>query len=695
MTSKTSCNNSIPYKKYVLENIKQRSWFMVLSFISLFFVQTVYITINIENFFNGFNGQDLASYQEDFPFLLNGAYARPLAFILALLAIVCAVSGYAYLHQSEKTDFFHGLPLKRSQWFNISYLGGLLMFLIPYLLSSLCTMAIAASKGILVSSNLVPSLLAVLGGLLGCLILYHTAILAMMLTGRLIAGTLAAFVLIVYGSMVTELFSELCSRFYDTLYHTASKDSLPAALSTVLSPLSIYSSSLYRTASNDRLPLFLLAAAIFITGIWALACYLYEKRSLETAGNTLAFPKSASVIKILIAVPTALSFGLFADSFNHSTGNKWVIFCSIFAVILLCGLIEFIYTRDLRQICRRKTASLISIIGTVGILAVMQLDLFGYDTWLPEKTDIKSMALYSDSYLYYLDYADSVVENSEAYYPLFANNAQTTNIDRLYQLAEEGVSNHNAGIHPDDMYQQTSMNDYTGVIIRFNKTNGKSSYRSYMVKCESLTDTLDELCQKESYRRNLFPVFHVTEDQIESVELHDIRSTMPLQLTGEEKAALLKAYQQDVLGVDIHKLQEESPIGSFSFHLKSNKFPPDRSTYTADPIFAMTNLYIFDTYTNTLDLLKKYGYTICTKIQPEDVVQMTYTKPDPKDNDSESGAYPVTDPAKIRQFLDRIKYTAPRIAGGWDPETGYIEVWLKGETSSQHYPVYQEESKNP
>ena len=262
MTSKTSCNNSISYRKYILENVKQRIWFMVLSFITLFFMQTVSITMRIENFLNSSAEQPLNSYREQFPRMLNGSLARPFTVIILLLAVICAVSGYAYLHQPEKSDFFHGFPLKRIQWFNISYIGGLLMFLIPYLSSSLCTMVIAASKGVLVSSNFLPSVLAVFGGILGYLILYHTAILAMMLTGRLLSGTLAAFVLIVYYSMAEELFSGLFSTFYDTLYtpRHGERSLLIDSLSNILSPLDLYQSLTYRTAANYKLPLFLLFA---------------------------------------------------------------------------------------------------------------------------------------------------------------------------------------------------------------------------------------------------------------------------------------------------------------------------------------------------------------------------------------------------------------------------------------------------
>ena len=63
MTSKTSCNNStsyknrIPYRRYILENIKQRSWLAATSLIAFFLLQPVYIMVNIENFLKHFRGR--------------------------------------------------------------------------------------------------------------------------------------------------------------------------------------------------------------------------------------------------------------------------------------------------------------------------------------------------------------------------------------------------------------------------------------------------------------------------------------------------------------------------------------------------------------------------------------------------------------------------------------------------------------
>lgn len=691
MTSKISCNNTIPYRKYIWENIKQRGWLFVLSFVALFLTQTVYTTLHIENFLTTSGAEYIESCQEQFPYMLNGNFRTYLVFVMILLSVACAASGYAYLHQPEKTDFFHGFPLKRTQWFDISYVGGLLIFLIPYLFSSLCTMIIGAVNGVLVSSNFTECILAVLGGILGFLILYHTAILGMMLTGKLVAGVLAGFVLIVYGSMVTDLFSNLISTFLDTHYSIYNYDISQPQTSPVISyvsPLDMFSSMAYRTSANLQLPLFLLAAVIIIAAVWFAARFIYQKRQLEAAGNALAYPKTAPVIKILIAIPTALFIGFFAGSFYYTNGTKWIIICSILSVVLLCGIIEFIYSQDLRQIFKRKYSSLISILGVIGILAVMQFDLFGYDTWLPESSELESMALYGDTYPDYFGIYDvgSNLDYNNPQYILLNISGQQKDFESIYALAEEGILNHNLDITPDALYTDETA-DYTSIVIRFNKSNGSTSYRCYAVKRESLVDCLDKLCMKESYRKALFPVFRIKNEEVENVALNTLLGHTPLDLTQEEQHALLDAYRKDVMRVDIHKLQEDGPIGSFVLDLASDRTDTAAGTESAYYDNQISNLYIYDTYENTVNLLNEYGYTIKTKINPEDVTQMTHIIYSQGEKEADT-SIPVTDPVEISRLLDRIGYISSKIAGSMDWTNESVEVWLKGDTSARHYSLY-------
>lgn len=704
MISKTSCGNTVPYGKYILENIRQRGWLAALSALTLFLLLPVYTTMRIDNFLSLSGQEYIETLRERFPLMINGESSTYAGLVILLLAVVCGVSGFAYLHQSDMTDFFHSFPLKRSQWFQIAYLSGVILFLIPYLLCSLGTLLIAASRGVLVASNVTASVLAVLGGIVGFLLCYHTAILAMMLTGKLISGVLASFALLVYAYMITTLSENLISSYFATFSAPLTDGmTIGSLLSTALSPYELYEHMITLSPEVESLR-FLGAALVILVLLWLSAWMLYRHRALEMAGNALAYPKCGSVIKVLITVPTALYIGFFIQSFYYSNGQTWIIAASLAAAVLLCGVIEFIYTLDLRQLGRRKIASLVSVFLVAGILGVLRLDVFGYDSWLPESSKIESMALYSDSYMSYFTYPnDDDPYMSEAYRCALLNQeAQRTDFDAIYKLAQEGVEHVREDITTNSIYED-SLRDYCSIILRFNKKNGTSVYRTYAVSRESLVDCLEELSQNEVYRKNLFPIFHVENENVQGIILDDLLSNKQMDLTEEQRDALLNAYRLDVLQTDIATLQYADPIGSLTLRLKED---PAASTDTDSYPQELYGFYVYETYTNTLTLLDEYGDSPHTEIDPADVLQMTHfiysdasvaladqytdTLDARYSNNNAISTATVTDPEEMKSLLQRVCYSAPGIAGGREDYTESIEVLLRGDTGTRTFLLQEE-----
>ena len=188
MTSKIS------YSKFIKEDIRHRGWLAVLSAVLLLLCVTVSTILFVEASFSN-NTQAGPEEQFDllrnvFPALLNGSYNLFLTVLLLLLGALCAVTGFAYLHSRERTDFYHSLPLSRKQLFFLSYLSGLLIFLVPYLAACAFTILAGSGYGFLTISVLGRCGISMLGGTLAFLLVYHITILAMMLTGKVVTGIL-------------------------------------------------------------------------------------------------------------------------------------------------------------------------------------------------------------------------------------------------------------------------------------------------------------------------------------------------------------------------------------------------------------------------------------------------------------------------------------------------------------------------
>ena len=710
MTSKLS------YSKYIKEDIQRRGWLAALSWVLLLFGGTFNTVLALENRFS--SGDAIANYEQlriDFPGMLNGANAIQVTLFIFLLAILCAATGYSYLHSAEKIDFYHSLPVTRPQWFRISYVSGILIFLVPYLVSGFCTLLVGWSKNILTTKVLIDSCIAILGGILAFLVIYQIAILAMMLTGKLVTGVLAALVLIFYGNMVWGLSSSLTSAFFKTY---CSSHPLTDAFVEYASPFSVFAGLIHTTSTGfssepviqgsnafitmrfagtiNQNPFLLFVTVLMLAILGILSVQLYKKRPSEAAGNALAFPKTAPYIKVLISIPASLYLGLFFD-FQESIGTKWIILSSVLFVILLCGIIEFIYHTDLHRVVSGKISSLISILAVIGILCIMQFDLFGYDTWLPKESKLESMSFSSDCFGEYFTYPSDFDNYSYGYDFLEQEGSQIQDFAPLYSLAEEGIANVKSGISPRSVYTGSCSDDYIVVTIRFNK-NGSHSQRCYAVSKTSALKALATLCSNEEYRKTLFPIFHLDYDMVRGIQLNDIYvNPVSLDLSKKQQDALLDAYKKDVLAVDISTLQNESPIGELSIDIPDNNVSGD-ATYDSNLYtWTLTQFYLYSSYENTLSLLKEYGYSLRTEIALEDVVWMSQIESDytddtiaVKDIDMEgliSDESMITDPEEMKKILSQIHYPCPGILGGKNHSSRSVQIMMKGEIEANYYEI--------
>ena len=209
MTSKT-----ISYIKLIRADIKHRGWLLALTSIVLFLAMPVYTMLFLSTYTD--SASDLIAY---FPGLINGNNLRSLAGAIAVLAVLTALTGFGYIHSRERLDFFHSLPVKRTTWFATTYLSGLIIFLVPYMICSILTIIAGAVNGLMTARLVQYSAVAALGGILAFFVIYNASVFAVMVTGRTVTGLLAALAVIVYPTMIFALASSLELAF--SIFNTA------------------------------------------------------------------------------------------------------------------------------------------------------------------------------------------------------------------------------------------------------------------------------------------------------------------------------------------------------------------------------------------------------------------------------------------------------------------------------------------
>lgn len=715
MTSKIS------YIKFIRSDIRHRGWLAALTCIVLVLMMPVFATIQLDSAQIGQNSYENQWILNAFPGMLNGANFWPLMGAIPVLAVLTALTGFSYIHSKEKLDFYHSLPLKRGQWFTISYVSGLIIFVLPYFICSVLTILSAYINGITDMKILQDAGIAAFGGLLAFLLIYHTCLAAVMLTGQTVTGLLAALVLMVYPSMALTLITPLKSIFFASYY---SYETFSSTLSKYLSPGSLSIRLMEATAAGMPGAGLILGALAMAAVLLAAAVILYHFHPSESAGNALAFPVIAPVVKVMICIPTALFAGLILQNFSGASGTKWLVLLSLLSAVILCAIVEFIYRQDLRQVFRGWVSSLISIAAVAAILCVLQFDLTGYDDYLPREDQLESISFRPDSFSGYFQYPDAVIPGE----PYTEYSAPSSETGPLYTLARSGIANLNSGITPES-YNMGSVNEsgrYVSAVFYYNLKNGKTVARQYCLSYDETLDTLETLCQNRDYREKLLPFFHLDRETVRNLNLTDIYGLPEtLALNSSQKQELIDAYETDLLNVGIRTLATESPIGELSVDVPVSSLsgrPADTedaaivspgSAYSQVSLSGSTvtigSFYIYPEYTNTLDYLEKAGYTIRTEIAPEDVSSISlyptsesvqngefdelfsrlsngekYASYSPEELEFGSGIL-VTSQEDIRILLDYLVPGSPKLLGNADAYSNYADIQFVQGSSNYTY----------
>lgn len=444
-------------------------------------------------------------------------------FFILCAGILCALCAFGYLHSAVKLDFYHSLPIKRERLFAAKYLGSTLTFVAAYLGSQLLAILIGMFHGAVSMRVVFEVMVASIQGILYFLCSYSGALLALMLTGKMLTTVLAIGVFGLYFPMIYLL----RMMFGEVFFETALYNSWWGSRGELLRYTSPWAFCMFQR--NDGV------SKGGLTGVWPqasglcqvvaitviltlLAVLLYRARKTESAGNALAFRKVESIIKLLLTIPVSLVAALVAYELFHSP--VWELFFIVLFGGLACMIMEFIYRGDIRQVLTHKLHIIVTIAVSIVIFFAFRYDVMGYNSYLPEKENLESMAIrgYEDYEFYYWD--DGKALNSYDNYMMATEGIldylETEDFDLIYGLAENGVKNYATWYYTDDVVR---------VAIKYREKNGKETYRNYLVDLDLYLDVMDELQKDEAFREKYYPV--MTWDEKYISEINGARYTIP------------------------------------------------------------------------------------------------------------------------------------------------------------------------
>lgn len=408
--------------------------------------------------------------------------------VFIVLAVVCGVAMFAYLHSRQKVDFYHSLPISRTRLFANNFLTGVVCTFSTYLVMLAITVACAYAMGCGEAVRWDEIGGAILCNLIVFLLIYALTVLTTVVCGNTII-TLLLLAWVFFSPMLVRVLQFcLFDKFYDTF--TANAGQLVGAIR--LTPVVQYF-VLHGThyigehvigvlqPGESALGLligYLIAAAV----VTALALFLFRIRRSERAGTALAFTPTKLPIKVYMCLVMGVAFGWV---FGMIAGNFWFWPGLVVGTVLFHWIVEIIYAFDFRAIFARPLHLLAILVVLVAGMLAMQFDVTGYDTWLPDRDDL------------------TAVDINGSGEPALTD---PSNIDAVHRLMEIGVQ----AMQEEDTDEDNSLS-YTFVTVNC-QMGSRTAARQYMLpETEEVQTLLNQIYQSEEYMRAKWPVFRFEE----------------------------------------------------------------------------------------------------------------------------------------------------------------------------------------
>lgn len=487
MTSK-----SFSSKGLLGDSLRRNLWGFVLGGVGFFFSLLLPVLMTMQRAL-----ETRAHQLQEYPDLVDQDWQSALSAVSSLLgggnpfvkttfvimAIVCGIAMFAYLHTRQKVDFYHSLPISRTKLFVNNYLTGVIFAVSSYVVMLVIALACAYAMGFGAAVDWSAIGGAVVSHLIVFLLLYALTVLTTVVCGNTVISLLLLAWVMLSPMLVYMLYSGLCNKFYQT--YTMQSVDMKAVFH--LAPLVQFFELdglhyerveyVEQTSALGLLLVYLVAAA----AVTVLSWYLFRIRKSERAGVALAFAPAKLPIKVYMCLIMGVAFGL---GFGMIAGDFWFWIGLVLGAVLCHWIVEMIYAFDFHAIFAKPVhLAAILVVLFAGMLC-MKFDVTGYDTWLPDRNSIQAVSISGS--------AEEKLTGAD-------------NIDAVYQLAEMGTQ-----VNQSALYEE---GNYHGLTLRF-WLGGRTAIRYYLLpNNEEVNVLLRQVYHSEEYKRAAWPLFQIDVDQ--------------------------------------------------------------------------------------------------------------------------------------------------------------------------------------
>ncbi len=536
-------------------------------------------------------------------------------FLATVGGVLCAREGFSWIYSRKKVDMYLSQPITAGRRFLFTYINGILLYFVPYLISLLFSLLVISGTGASSGALFMNVLFTVPAALVYFLAVYNMTLAAMMISGR--KGMAGFFVLMgfLYDAVLRATLEGYCGTYFSTFVEVNRKSWFLSPIFRIMNLIgdgtrpwegeTVTAKGVLEQMVLPMLPgMFSLLAEAAVFGV--IAYYCYKKRPME-ASKAVVFSSVRGPVKVLLMLLSGL---LGSVCFCDISGSEsmFVALPGLLLGILFCQvLMEIIYEGDLRAFANHKKSFAAGAFVTLSVYLFFALDIGGYDTWVPGQEQVESAAIeiYFNNH-YCFDYVDEKGKPTwDEDYGL--QNMKMTDVSGVLSLARDGMGKGAPKQNPD-----TQVN----CEVKYTLKSGAEKYRSFWIDYEQEKTVLDILFANEQYKEGANQVLSGQMDMIfGKSRIYYDNGLQETEIMDKSAFALMRAYQSDLRKMSFSDVKNAVPCGVLRLRYK-----------TDDGMECQLEYPVFSSYTGTVEYLRAKSIELYLTVNPKAVDSIRFER---------------------------------------------------------------------
>lgn len=640
-------------KPLIIENLR-RFWAIPALGFLVYFLSGIFPILMAYSHLN-----DMATYIESSlsnqqPFFM---------FAHLIFPIVAAVVLFRYLQGISSVSVMHSMPFTRAKLYNSGFLSGLILITIPILINGLIFLALSkpvhnqydTGNGLTMDTVNVFSRADVLNwiwtSLLIVFVIYAVSVFAGIVTGNSLMHFAAAAW---FNFLVPALFGVFIAYFSHYLYGFNPTGSW-ADFGMRISPyLNVFQSKGHFGIAST---IYYIVSFIILYGITS---FLYQKRRLEHATDSLAFGFMEPIICYLIAFLGMTMLGFYFDVLGKS---EFYMYAGLAAGTLIFFIIGQMIVKKTPRIFNMKSLKSLGVYSLITVLFILALnfDVTGFEKRVPDPGKVDSVT-FSDDFVIGTNYSNTYV-NGYPVYNVYGDAKglrlkDPDNIKAVTELHRTLTENKAQLEHLKNIY----MSSFS---LSYDPDSTFPTVRQYQISYDFYKDSpyLKQIYESKEFK-NYFAPSNLNYVNLVDIYINGSMNSISLEKNeiNEFMTCLDKDFKAQTFGdmMSLKHLYANADI-NFTYMDKSSDTPKKL-------IDSSVNYKITSSFKNTIQWLEAHGYSdsLVTKVSDIDYIELyhyveennpakqpaAYSTAEKVVTVSESKVLKVSDPNQIQKLLD-------------------------------------------